>query len=207
MGKGSFKEKIRKFSDHELYSYIKDKTIEDHLRNKNSTYVLEPAFDEASKRRGELYKKALEDAWTVINALERKGLAGTAFGAYRTEFMNRDELNGMTVKYADPSSKRQEKGLFGVNKDNLMIFDVEGNSMKDMNINEGDTLFVDTSQEPESSDIVVAELNNEVFVKRFITTENSIWLVSENRQYEPYEVKPGDDLVIKGVVKKVLQKV
>ena len=207
MGQGNFKEKIRNFSDHALYTYIKDKTIEDHLQNKNSTYVLEPALAEAEKRQSGLYNKALEDAWTVINDMERKGLSGTGFGAYRTEFMNGIELGGMIVKYADKSPKSRQEGIFGIDKSSLMIFEVDGNSMKDMNINQGDTLFVDTSQDPESSDIVVAELNDEVFVKRFITTESSTWLVSENRKYEPYEVQPGDDLKIKGVVKKVLHEV
>ena len=87
---------------------------------------------------------------------------------------------------------------------------VEGDSMVDEGINEGDIVVVDRSVEPADGKIVVAALNGELTVKKLrVTGKNGgrrVWLVSGNEAYAPVEVLEGHELVIWGVVTHVIHK-
>lgn len=61
-------------------------------------------------------------------------------------------------------------------------------------INEGDTLIVDTARSPESGDLVVVIIDGQASVKRFKETEGNKWLENNNGTYRP------EDVLIHGVV-------
>jgi DNA polymerase V len=75
---------------------------------------------------------------------------------------------------------------------------VNGDSMKDAGIHDGDILVVDRSIAPEDGNIFVVYLNGEYTVKRLRIDKKSrrLWLVPENDAFEPVEVKEDDDDVI-----------
>jgi repressor LexA len=66
---------------------------------------------------------------------------------------------------------------------------VVGNSMVEIGMFEGDYVIVDRSQKVKSGDIVVALLEGEVTVKRYVEQKGRVFLVPENKNLKPIEIK------------------
>ena len=79
------------------------------------------------------------------------------------------------------------------------IMRVRGDSM-DNAIHDGDRVIIDRSIDPKSTDIVVACLDGEMLVKRFVQRGERVFLVAENPQYSEIEITGESELVIWGVV-------
>lgn len=86
------------------------------------------------------------------------------------------------------------------NKEATFLLSVQGDSMKDAGIMDGDILVVDRSIEPQDGKIVIAALDGELTVKRLSIKSTGTWLVPENDNYPPIAVREGSDIVIWGVV-------
>lgn len=84
---------------------------------------------------------------------------------------------------------------------------VEGHSMRDAHIYDGDVLIVDRSLQAETGSIVVAILNGEFTVKRILKKKGRLFLVPENPAFSPIEVTPEIDFQVWGVVTYVIHKV
>ena len=72
--------------------------------------------------------------------------------------------------------------------------------MIDAGIYSGDILIIDKSITPSNKNVVVAILNGEFTVKRFIKDDNKIFLHPENQKYKDIEITVDDDFKIWGVV-------
>ena len=81
---------------------------------------------------------------------------------------------------------------------------VAGESMKDAGINHGDILVVDRSLEAVSGKIVIAIVNGELTVKRFVQNHTSCQLVAANSNYPPVEITEDTDFSVWGVVTSVI---
>ena len=90
-----------------------------------------------------------------------------------------------------------ENSLFQRTPDYLLK--VRGMSMRDAGIMDGDLLAVQISKEAKNGQIVVARLGEEVTVKRFRRTHDSIELLPENPQFDPIIVGPDDPFEIEGL--------
>jgi repressor LexA len=89
-------------------------------------------------------------------------------------------------------------GFFHPRADYLLR--VQGMSMRDVGILDGDLLAVHTCREARNGQIVVARIGDEVTVKRFQRDGNKVFLVAENPDFAPIEVDLKDqDLVIEGL--------
>lgn len=77
---------------------------------------------------------------------------------------------------------------------------VQGDSMADASISDGDILVVNASLRPQSGDIVVAAVDGEFLVKRYSVQKNKTYLVAENKNFKPLLINPDDDFTIFGVV-------
>lgn len=86
------------------------------------------------------------------------------------------------------------------NKEATFLLTVQGNSMQDAGIKEGDILVVDRSVTPVDGKIVIAALDGELTVKRLAMRSDGVWLLPENEQYPPIKVKEENDMLIWGVV-------
>lgn len=75
----------------------------------------------------------------------------------------------------------------------------QGDSMIDAGIFPGDVLVVDRSITAQHGDIVIAEFNGELTVKKLETTP-TVRLVPMNKQHDPVNIPEGTDLEIFGVV-------
>jgi hypothetical protein len=77
---------------------------------------------------------------------------------------------------------------------------VQGMSMQDAGILDGDLLAVHRTPEARNGQIVVARLDDEVTVKRFRRRSHRVQLIAENIDYEPIEVDlRRQELVIEGL--------
>jgi len=78
---------------------------------------------------------------------------------------------------------------------------VEGMSMKDVGILDGDLVAVYRTPEVRNRQIIVARLEDEVTVKRYRQEGKIVWLLPENDDFSPIEVDLDEQhLVIEGVV-------
>jgi len=90
-----------------------------------------------------------------------------------------------------------ESSLFQRQPDYLLK--VRGMSMRDAGILDGDLLAVQTCQEAQNGQIVVARFGDEVTVKRLRRTPHQIELHPENPDYPTLVVQPGDTFEIEGI--------
>lgn len=84
---------------------------------------------------------------------------------------------------------------------------VRGHSMTGAGIDDGDELIVDRAITPEHNRIVVAAVDGELTVKRFYQRNGVVKLLAENSQYPDIEFKSGQEMVIWGVVTRVIKSV
>lgn len=84
---------------------------------------------------------------------------------------------------------------------------VRGHSMVGAGIDDGDELIVDRAIKPEHGRIVVAAVDGELTVKRFYQRGDIVKLVAESPEYPDIELKDGQEMVIWGVVTKIIKSV
>ena len=90
-----------------------------------------------------------------------------------------------------------ESSLFQQKPDYLLK--VRGMSMRDVGIMDGDLLAVKQAKEAKNGQIVVARIGDEVTVKRFHRNKNLIELRSENSDFKPIVVQPGEPFELEGL--------
>ncbi|MHB9100383.1 MAG: LexA family protein [Sulfuricella sp.] len=84
---------------------------------------------------------------------------------------------------------------------------VRGHSMVGAGIDDGDELIVDRAIKPEHGRIVVAAVDGELTVKRFYQRGGVVKLVAESPAFPDIELKDGQEMVIWGVVTKIIKSV
>ncbi len=83
---------------------------------------------------------------------------------------------------------------------------VQGMSMRDAGILDGDLVAVHRTPEVRSRQIVVARVDDEVTVKRYRQDGSVVWLLPENDEFEPIQVDLNKQtMVIEGVVVGVIR--
>ncbi|HEX9592074.1 MAG TPA: S24 family peptidase, partial [bacterium] len=83
---------------------------------------------------------------------------------------------------------------------------VKGHSMTGAGILDGDIIAVDRALEPRDGDTVLAVVDGEITVKELSHSNGQMRLLAHHPEYPPIEFKPGQELVIWGVVKGVIRK-
>jgi DNA polymerase V len=83
---------------------------------------------------------------------------------------------------------------------------VKGDSMKEAGINTGDVLIIDKSLTPQNNKIVIAIIDGEFTVKRYLKEKGEISLVPANSAYKPIKVNGDRDIKIWGVVTYIIHK-
>lgn len=89
-------------------------------------------------------------------------------------------------------------------KEKTYMLEVDGNSMIDAHIEDGDMVIVEKTDKASDGDIVVAEVDGEWTMKYFRTTGGRAWLEPANKNFKP--IYPAQSLTIGGVVKGVIRK-
>ncbi len=145
-----------------------------------------------------------------LRALARKGAIELTPGASRGIRLNEAAAGGLPlvgrVAAGSPilaaehieSHYRLDPALFRPTADFLLR--VNGDSMRDAGILDGDLLAVSSTREVARGQIVVARVEDEVTVKRFHRKGNRVELRPENPDYAPIQVDlRRDELVIEGL--------
>jgi len=82
---------------------------------------------------------------------------------------------------------------------------VEGFSMINAGIDDGDILVVDRSLDAKNRSIVLAVVNGMFTVKRFLKNSKGLYLYPENSRYRPVKISENTDFEIWGVVTNVIK--
>ena len=93
------------------------------------------------------------------------------------------------------------------NKEATFYARVQGESMINAGLNNGDLLIIDRSIPPIDKRIAVCYIENEFTVKRLSIQNKEIHLVPENPDYPVIKVKENDNFIIWGIVTYVIKKV
>jgi DNA polymerase V len=93
------------------------------------------------------------------------------------------------------------------NKEATFYARVSGDSMIEAGLDDGDLLVIDRSLNPENKKIAVCLVNGEFTVKRIKKEKNKLYLMPENKKYEPIEIREENELIIWGIVAYVIKKV
>lgn len=83
---------------------------------------------------------------------------------------------------------------------------VKGHSMSGAGILDGDIIAVDRALEARDGDIVLAVVDGELTVKELCRKGGVVRLLPHHPDFSPIEFRPGQELVIWGVVKGVVRK-
>ncbi|WP_051359637.1 LexA family protein [Adhaeribacter aquaticus] len=83
---------------------------------------------------------------------------------------------------------------------------LEGDSMIDFNLFEGDLLVIDRSLEVRSGDIILANLDNEYTVKKLEILEDGARLVPGNKKYAPITISKDLEVLVWGVVRGIARR-
>ncbi len=90
-----------------------------------------------------------------------------------------------------------DPALFTATPDYLLK--VKGESMRDVGILDGDLLAVKRQTEARNGQIIVARIDDEVTVKRFVRAKSHIELLPENSDFEPIIVTQDREFTIEGI--------
>ena len=86
------------------------------------------------------------------------------------------------------------------NKSATFLMRVDGDSMRDAGILDGDLLVVNRAAIASSGSVVVVAFNGEYTVKRLKLERDCVWLEPANPKYKPVRVDQAEDLHVFGVV-------
>jgi len=194
----------------------RQQAILDFVRERIAADGLPPTWAEIARAFGFRQTRA---AQKHLQALETKGyltlLPGKARGIRlsslaRLPAVPRDEdqvelpvlgrvAAGLPIG-ADAGVQRQlllDRRLFSSPPDYLLR--VQGDSMREDGILDGDLVAVHRTNEARDGQTVVARLDDEITIKRLQLTANGIRLLPRNPDYAAIEVGPDQDFAIEGV--------
>ena len=119
--------------------------------------------------------------------------AGAGFPSPATDYIEEDvDLNIHLIK----------------NVPATFIIRVQGKSMTDIGINDGDLLVVDKSLKPKNFSTVIANVYDELVVKNFVKEKNEQFLTSGSKKFEDrILINEEADVFIWGVVTYVIHSV
>lgn len=182
-------------------------------------FILEHGYPPTIRQLGTLLNISNPSAvFKHILSLEKKGYLKRKEGKVRLtgfpallENQTRVPLVGL-VPAGEPKEAFDVSGeavevpewMIGRRKGNIFCIHVEGKSMVDAFIDDGDRVVIERTNSANSGEMVVALLDdNSVTLKRLRIEDGNIFLVPENPEFEPIKVK---ELRVLGRVIGVLRK-
>ena len=89
-------------------------------------------------------------------------------------------------------------------KESTYIFEVDGDSMIDAHIADGDLVIAERTETAKDGEIVIAEVDGEFTLKYFRKQGSKVWLDPANKKFKP--IYPINDLKICAIVRGVIRK-
>ncbi len=179
---------------------IKQKQLLDYIKNYYEKEMLFPTFDEM---KNNLSIKSKSGIYKLLSSLEEKGfIKKTPHKARALELLTTNKSSTNTLETDIPFLGRIAAGnpieaITGSfeqisvpnylinNRDEHFTLEVNGESMIDEGIFDGDIVVIKKAQQAHTGDIVVALIDgNEVTLKKFRSFKNSIALEPANKNYK-----------------------
>jgi repressor LexA len=180
-----------------------------------SEYGMPPTRAEIARELGFMSANAAEEHW---RALQKKGVLelvpGTSRGIQLKDSLREQLGLPLVGRVAAGRPILSEEHIETHYRIDPMLFKrkahyllrVEGMSMKNAGILDGDLVAVHRTPEVRSRQIVVARVDDEVTVKRYRQDGSLVWLLPENEEFEPIRVDLKlQAMVIEGVVVGVIR--
>jgi DNA polymerase V len=133
---------------------------------------------------------------------------------YRPDFESELKIpyikEGVSAGFPSPATDFMESGI-DLNKElcknplATFYIKVNGNSMINAGINDKDILVVDRSLEPQNNKIAVCFIDGEFTVKRIKAENDCLYLMPENKNYQPIKVTNENNIIIWGIVTYVIK--
>ncbi len=92
------------------------------------------------------------------------------------------------------------------NREATFYAKASGTSMIGAGIDDGDILVIDRSLEPQNNKVAVCFLDGEFTVKRIKVSKEEVFLMPENKLFEPIKITEENQLIIWGIVTHVVKK-
>ena len=92
------------------------------------------------------------------------------------------------------------------NEESTFYARVSGDSMIEAGLDDGDLIVIDRSLDHENGKIAVCFIDGEFTVKRIKKKGDKLFLMPQNKNYRPIEIKEGNELIIWGIVEYVIKK-
>lgn len=171
--------------------------VYDLIRHHISQTGMPPTRAEIASQLGFRSPNAAEEH---LKALARKGVIEIVSGASRglRLLMEEESSEGIPligrVAAGEPILAQQhiesvykiDPAMFKPNADFLLR--VDGMSMKNIGIMDGDLLAVHKTEQVRNGQVIVARIDDEVTVKRWKKVGNMVYLLAENEDFSPIEV-------------------
>ena len=135
------------------------------------------------RMRGKNGKRALSVLEQHIQ--NRLPMLGLIAAGYPLEVFEDSEYMDVPPQYLNPEN---------------YVLKVNGNSMIDDQIRDGDYIIVERTETARNGETVVALVNNEATLKRYYMGDKGIELHPQNSEFDIINVKPADDFQINGIV-------
>lgn len=213
MTREKFAKYVKNLSDYELYLLAK-KNISTHSADVNGLdWHNEIIYAECQNRHPDIYASAVNDAGLIM-AAKKAGSSLDVSDVLRPSLMSRVELANFiggsrindTLRNSIPFDTVVSEISSG-GSDKYLFCKVSGDSMTGAYIYDDDILLVDKNYENADGKIIVAAVNDILFVKRYQNRNGKQLLLSENEQYEPFEITPDVDFKILGLVKMIMHSI
>ena len=132
------------------------------------------------------------------------------------DFENTNELpfisGGIKAGFPSPAADFDESKIsldtvLVKNREATFYAKASGNSMTGAGIDDGDILVIDRSLEPQNNKVAVCFIDGEFTIKRIKIEKDCVYLMPENKNYQPIKVTDENELVIWGIVTYVIKSV
>jgi len=107
--------------------------------------------------------------------------------------------------FASPLTNININEMLVPDPEKVFVVRVNGDSMIDRNIFDGDVLLVEKENRPRDGQVVVAAVNGEMAVKTYRLIKGKAYLFSANERFLPLEISQYWNFSVQGIVKHVIR--
>ena len=202
----------------EILSFIKDFLRENGypptLRQIGKKFQISSTFGvkrhlDALEKKG--YLNVESNASRGLCVIDNEETRSSISESVKNEFFNKIPIVGRVAAGSPILAEQNIEGSviidpsFVKKSENAFALKVQGDSMINAGIFEGDLVVVSPDDKGKNGDIIVAMLDDEVTVKSIEIKNNSVTLIPENDNYKPIPVKDKNSFSVIGKVKGVVR--
>ena len=168
-----------------------------------------PTYSEMMKLFGFKSKNAI---YKIVNKMVDAGIVAKDHLGRLIPSESFGEIPKLGLVTAGFPASVEEELVDTINLDDLLIekksqtfmLEVDGDSMIDAHIEDGDMVLVEKTNQAKDRQIVIAEVDGEFTMKYFRKEGNKVWLEPANKNYKP--IYPEHSLNVVAVLRAVIRK-